>query len=296
VQTYEGHWAVYPHKIEFTIECEQYIEEELSIQSIEISSVQHSLDNVTDEINLKDFILKEVLVYVDDTSLEPLIRDVLHRMPGGKEMSVYRQLNGADMKIHSVMFVQSVAACLAAKQKKYKGHLVLLSERLNYLDNNETLIFDYAVSLPCSMEDMNSLLYWLRALCLKQTEIKAEEKLDENNRINQEVKVKPTLQKRDLTFSLSSGPILIPNERLESYTKWRVFNPAGLILHQSMTLNMFIVPSCIGYLLLWYLKIFNLRTFLINGLLCFVSLHLRYNIYYFVNKCIPIRFDRWWYG
>eukprot|EP00981_Chlorochromonas_danica_P006808 scaffold1490_cov162-Ochromonas_danica.AAC.54 len=78
---------------------------------------------------------------------------------------VFSQLNMADMQMHSIVMVTSISACVELRKKGYVGIIVLLSDRLAYLDDSDPLsIYDYVLSISSlSMTERSKLIQFLNA-------------------------------------------------------------------------------------------------------------------------------------
>eukprot|EP00981_Chlorochromonas_danica_P005903 scaffold1222_cov172-Ochromonas_danica.AAC.2 len=78
---------------------------------------------------------------------------------------VFSQLNMADMQMHSIVMVTSISACVELRKKGYVGIIVLLSDRLAYLDDSDPLsIYDYVLSISSlSVTERSKLIQFLNA-------------------------------------------------------------------------------------------------------------------------------------
>eukprot|EP00981_Chlorochromonas_danica_P010338 scaffold3137_cov227-Ochromonas_danica.AAC.1 len=130
------------------------------------------------EAMFSEWLVDQLCVYVDNHYLQPSIEDILDYLlvlPGDRpssvggyshrNVSIFHQLNMADLQIRSIVIVTSYAACRVLREKGYRRLIILLSERLSYLDEQEQLIFNYALSWPCPLPEMKALKTWLLEVC-----------------------------------------------------------------------------------------------------------------------------------
>ena len=141
-----------------------------------VKQISIPLEDIKKQLN--SYIPKSIYVYGSEAGLLGLLKDVVESLPGGSDVFFHSDLSAAQLKIHSIVFAQSVAACLEVKEKKFAGKIVLFSERLSYLDEAEKRYFDYGVSLPCNDDDIMGLLRWLYIRSLKDSAISDDHNLN----------------------------------------------------------------------------------------------------------------------
>eukprot|EP00981_Chlorochromonas_danica_P010336 scaffold3136_cov239-Ochromonas_danica.AAC.1 len=125
-----------------------------------------------------EWLVDQLCVYVDNHYFQPSIEDILDYLlvlPSNRSSSsggyshvdipIFHHLNMADLQIRSIVIVTSYAACRVLREKGYRRLIILLSERLSYLDEQERLIFNYALSWPCPLPEMKAFRNWLLEEC-----------------------------------------------------------------------------------------------------------------------------------
>lgn len=248
-----------------------------SIRPFSLASSNNSEDGMP-EVELA--IVKQMCMYSSDLLLTRMATDALGQLLGGmkKEVAMFDQLNMVDMMIRSVVIVTSLTTCGELRRKGFKGRIVLMSDRLAYLDDGSRAHFNYGVTLPCVLSELHALAHWLNAEHSPSDDL--EEDVVDPRRVNFQRWSSNLHSSIDMPLALSSKikptpavavtneePTIftwvpqIPRSRMLNYTRWRLLNPGSHILHHSNTLDIMLAA---GFLQTMALSMFETReTFLI---------------------------------
>lgn len=117
-------------------------------------------------MKLTSAVVKEMCIYSADPSLSDLavqaLQSIIH-VQYHEYLPVFAILNMVDMHIRSVVIVTSLQACAELRRKQYTGIIVLLSDRLGYLDKKDRILFDFALPIPPSSLELEELAKWLNS-------------------------------------------------------------------------------------------------------------------------------------
>ena len=138
------------------------------------NAIPNSVGNVNQQTKLKEshrkklirsILSRNVFIYLTERNAETLLMDIIQRLPGGLEIPIYYQeIFIADLKIFQVAFVQSIDVCRELKEKDFHGLVVLISERLTYLDERDLALFHYGVPLQCPDKSLEEFCSWLLSM------------------------------------------------------------------------------------------------------------------------------------
>jgi hypothetical protein len=118
-------------------------------------------------VPLAELLHKHTSLYLTVPQMESLVIDALRSLLRRDQalpvtLTVHRVLNRVDIKIRSIIFVQTWEARMELIQEGYTGDIVLCSEKMSYLGKHEKNLFSYVIPLPPSDEDLELLSRYLR--------------------------------------------------------------------------------------------------------------------------------------
>eukprot|EP00981_Chlorochromonas_danica_P009605 scaffold2776_cov262-Ochromonas_danica.AAC.1 len=129
------------------------------------SSGQHEVKRSLQKIDRA--VIEELCVFSHHRSLTELTVQALQSIVAPEDyddIPVFEQLNMADMYIHRIVIVTSLHACMELRNKGYRGYIVLLSDRLAYLDDGDGALYDYVLSISSSESQLEGLSIWLNSM------------------------------------------------------------------------------------------------------------------------------------
>lgn len=249
-------------------------------------------------MRMANLIRESVCAYITVPSVEGLFIDALCMLPGGSDITTYRDLNIIDLKLRKVAIVQTVEARDELKQASFQGQIVLFSEKLSYLDAAERSKFHFLVPLPSSTGDMAGLIVFLKS-CLEPNISSARSKTRSvqssegyhNAQLGQVSANKEILVGWSAWLSMGTVPISKP--KLENFIRWRFMNPGGDLYHHTTNVEYFGVFAVFYQSLQYKYGLVNNLYF--GGLLLGTTLILyRGSIYSLIERYISFR--ACWYG
>ena len=90
----------------------------------------------TNNHEVKEFFRGRVCVYISDARSEPLFLEIIHRLADDHNAALVRQVFPYHSQLFSLVFVQSVEACNELRSKKFTCSIVLITEKLAYIDQD----------------------------------------------------------------------------------------------------------------------------------------------------------------
>lgn len=254
---------------------------------------------------IKAFLHTSAFAIINDAQSEPLFLDILHRLPGGKEITILRQAFSYHLKLYTLAIVQSIEACQQLRASKFTGLIILISEKLAYLDQRETALFNYGVPIPCYDRAFKELNTWLlkvngdgdasddehcsvdsitnhldTAISSGHSAVNKGKKEDKNKYSFCELMVLCAMQ-----------PISF--QHMNSYIKWRYTNPGNNLWHHTVTIEFTAVCFLIVTICNVSMGLFSSNTALVAIFAIVVFLVLK-NVYVFTTAS-KNRFWLWWY-
>jgi hypothetical protein len=219
---------------------------------------------------LRDCIQYNVFVYLTERSSGVLLKEVMSKLPGGANLSVYDRINGPEMKIYRIALVQSVEGYQEIISKNFTGEVVLISERLTYMDERHLNMFSFGLPLPCTDRELDGFcLYLLQLNERTDKQIADLQKVASDSRLDKALASPTVSTNTSLTtdvaqlhsnevFAVSDQLIgcvpirsseqslwnprmfaldSILQERWSSYVRWKTLNPGirkGNVFHHTM--------------------------------------------------------------
>lgn len=191
-----------------------------------------------------------VCAYLSDSNLEGLFLNALDKVPGGYQTKVHHHLNAVDLKVRTIVIVQSLQALEEVRECQFTGKVVLFTERMSYLDHQERAQFDFVLRLPSRGNDLAEFVAFVRQE-MKQMTLGATTRRESAfsdvhsvlTSLTQSQGVGTIEDFRQNAVAVIRAVLTfvpaIAQERLEDYVKWRFSNPAGDLHHHSVHIEVF---------------------------------------------------------
>jgi hypothetical protein len=133
------------------------------------------------QIKLQEVLQTKVCAYISDVRSESLFLEIAHRLSDQPNISLIRQVFPYHSQLFVLIFVQSVEACEELRNKKFTGSIVLITEKLAYLDEDHGILersaslvvqqhshdektrnsFDYGIPIPCDERHVHDFRNWV---------------------------------------------------------------------------------------------------------------------------------------
>jgi hypothetical protein len=219
--------------------------------------------------SLEAMMREHVCVYVTDPNLEGLLTDVLVKVPGGLQMAWHRVLNPVDLKVRSIVIVQSLQAYEEVRANQFSGKVVLFTERLSYLDKAERSRFHFVLSLPSRDEDIEQFKQFVRVQITimerNQRNVKQDSNVTEMHFSSSKSDHSSIGSSNDksswfivelfwiifIFFSIRLKKVLnfIPSldDKVDDYAQWRFTNPVGDLYHHSTNIEYYGLTTILSH-------------------------------------------------
>lgn len=108
--------------------------------------------------------IKTLCIYSEESHLRYFLVEVASILRNGRDIDlpIFDHLNMVDLFIRRIVIVTSLEVCRLIRRKGYEGFVVLLSDRLAYLDETQLASLDFYLSLPCSLTALSNLIKWIQ--------------------------------------------------------------------------------------------------------------------------------------
>lgn len=226
VDTYGGAFLVEANKLSFELPGKRKLIEDDN--TMEMSPRASQRGNIPKSI-IRKYLSQQVMAYITDSTLEVLLLDSLKLLPGGDQIALHHRINIALTKVYDVILVQSFEACKEVREKGFRGKLVLMSERLPYLDDNERMLFDVGISLPAQQSVLSDLIHKLISIDINLKTTTSFSSAQVGHLEKKKKKMKGAIEYLQDNYNNWIIAVLfkqhVSSERFESYSKWRLFLP-----------------------------------------------------------------------
>lgn len=232
----QGSFSCSPDAIQFSLPCRLHVNESLSTRD-------------EPDCQLTPAVLQQTCIYSADPSLSNFAINALQSITPMQcdPVIAFNQLNMADMFVRSVVVVTSLQACAELRAKGYVDFLVLMTDRLAYLDDKDRMLFDQALAIPYTPQQLNALTKWLNAKVSGNRTPRIS--LLSNHRFLIKA-VAPAQRGEWSIWSLGLVPSL-SSESILNYVRWRTLNPSGIVLHHTASIDVMIVCSAVVLLIIY---------------------------------------------
>eukprot|EP01039_Chlorochromonas_danica_P007687 gene7687-8494_t len=226
---------------------------------------------------LEGMVAQTLCLYSPDPSLMELTAQALRCVIDEEHydsIPLFEQLNMADMHVRQVVFVTSLSSCMELRRKSYRGLIVLMSDRLAYLDDRDKIFYSYALSISPSPQQLQELVVWLNVTVQEMRQEEEEQQEDMTKSMYSSFRNGPRSDERktsrdgtrrerdeevmDVKVSLpttSKGRTLkgnssectpccwlpcIPQSSGLNYWSWRMLNPSGDVFHHTNLIDFYV--------------------------------------------------------
>lgn len=221
---------------------------------------------------LENTVAQTLCLYSPDPSLMELTAQALRSVIDEEHydsIPLFEQLNMADMHVRQVVIVTSLSSCMELRRKSYRGLIVLMSDRLAYLDDRDKIFYSYALSISPSPQQLQELVVWLNVTVQEMRQEEEQEDVTKgiyssfrNGRSDErktpkdgtrrdeevmDIKVSfPTVSKGRTLKGDSTEcsaccwlPCIPPSSGL-NYWSWRMLNPSGDVFHHTNLIDFYV--------------------------------------------------------
>jgi hypothetical protein len=295
-------WVICEGGVTFTAPCVSILNEEPFLGDTAPPPSEQTDDEATDKATqmsneeqsvtvdklpspLSSLLSLRTFSILNDVRSESLFLEILQRIPGGRDIRFFqpREVFPFTVSLFKLAIVQNVEASIFLREKGFHGSIVLISERLAYVENERGKLFDFGCPIPCGERELSDLHEWLLMFEQAQdaTSLFSDDMVQQymfQSQRHDLFSVHPPSDKSIVLTSswftwftdislpfqvLLAGPALqpIPAFQIHSYLRWRYLNASLSPWHHSvlseLSLWLLILVLTIGVLL----NFFKLKTY-----------------------------------